>query len=855
MKKEITIALLFIFILPIVIAETESPVGTFNVGNSAPPAPSSWTPETTHNKSQIFSWTEGSDVNGDPISTYICISADTDDDSCDVVNTGPDADPQYAFTQLESNWDYTWGTASRNYYVKLVPNDGTTNGTANTSISFTLTDALPTISGQTSDASNDGDKDVGETITFSMSSHSDTDSEDAHNLRVCSTNSIDTDGTCTADEYCNEHNSTYSDDSSLSCTYTAQQSDSTSNTAYFFVCDCPPDDNSCPGQCSSSYSHTFYVNHAPSASSVEISPSTPSSSQDLTCTYSFSDSDTDSEGSSTFRWYKDGVLQGGITTVTIDSSNTAADEEWICEITPKDQHGLAGTAVNSSSVTITNSAPSISGFEVQDGASSWDSAGTPDTHDSTPNLRWATFDNDGDDVTTHICIATSSGKRDSNNCDAYSSTSSSDDVSAVSGIFHSGTSRTYYLRLTPDDGSENGTPLDTSFNLINSIPSTPSSLSPLSTHNPTPTLSWTATDADDGTDDHWPADSLTYHIRVGTSYGDGTYESNDNADKAGETVDSAIPWGTPSGDYANNTVYASIWTTDGNTGGTSDYYNTTLTLYDSLPDITDISMTDNGGAYSSCTSSSCALTPIEHSNAAVAVKVTAEDADNDCDTSSTAYIYLCLDTGSCFPSTADYSWELDSIERSGSECTYTFSANKTDGPEFFQSPNSDYKIYANVSSQAGQRLADPEIGSSWEFGTVKAVDYPSIITLGDGSPSLGQWNDGTSLATMTNWGNDNLNIQWNISDPTSGTDTWTLNGTDMQIDDDNSYSSESGTIAPVYLDSTQRTFEPASGLQVCSSSSCDNPALDETLDTYYHIAPPFGLQAGTYNATITITIS
>jgi hypothetical protein len=109
---------------------------------------------------------------------------------------------------------------------------------------------------------------------------------------------------------------------------------------------------------------------------------------------------------------------------------------------------------------------------------------------------------------------------------------------------------------------------------------------------------------------------------------------------------------------------------------------------------------------------------------------------------------------------------------------------------------------------------------------------------------------------MTNYGNDNLNLQWNATDPDSGADTWTLNGTDFQIDDDNSQSSEaSGYLSPVYLNGTTNTFEPGTGLEVCSSAACNDASLNETLDTYYHIAPPFGLLAGTYNSTITITIS
>ncbi|MBW2965823.1 hypothetical protein KY342_01825 [Candidatus Woesearchaeota archaeon] len=866
LKRGIVLVSIIVFslLIPFIFAETETPIGTFTVGNAAPNAPYNWNPTTTHNKSENFTWTEGSDDNGDPVSNYVCISADTDDDSCDVVATGLLADPYYNFTQSESNWDYTWGTASRNYYVKLTPNDGTENGTVNDTISFTLTDALPTITGQTSDASSDGDKDVGETITFSMTSHGDTDANDNHSVRICITDSINTSGECPGGEYCNEHNSTYSDDASLACTYTAQQSDGSSNTAYFFVCDCPPNDNTCPGQCSASSSHTFYVNHAPSASSVDILPNAPSSAQDLNCSYTFSDTDGDSEGSSTYKWFNwtgSAWNDVGINSKILGAGNTSNGETWMCEVTPIDEHAFAGSAVNSTNETMGNAAPDQpTTFTIQDGASSFDSSSL-DTHDVTPNINWSTFDNDGDPVTTYVCIATSGANRDANNCDLNYTETTTDSVTAVSGLSYSGTSVTYYIRLTPNDGSENGTALDTQFDILNAFPNTPSGLSPTITHNQTPSLSWTATDPDDGSVDGWPADTLTHYIRVGTSYGDATYEDNTDANNAGEVVDNPIPWGSPSGDYANNTVYSSIWSTDGN-GGTSAYYNTTIVLYDYLPNITNVQMTDDGSAYSSCTSASCALSPIEHTNSTVAVEITATDTDNDCDVggNSAAYMHLCIFTsGTCDETAYNYSWQVDSVARSGSTCTYTFSTNKTASdstPEFFRLPNSSYKLHVNVSSQGGERSSDAEQDANWTFGTLKAIDYPTVVTLGDGSPTLGQWNNGTNLSTMTNWGNDNLNIQWNMSDPDSGSDTWTLNGTDVQIDDDTGLTTEtSGYLSPVNINSTQNTFEPGTGLEVCSSASCDDASLNETLATYYHISPPLGLLAGVYNSTITIQIS
>lgn len=860
-KRALITILLFLVLACFVLAETETPIGTFNVGNTPPPTPTNWTPTDTHNKSQIFTWSEGTDDNGDPISTYICITNDTDTDSCSVVNTGPNATPQYAFQQTEPNWDFDWGTASRNYYVKLTPYDGIENGTPNNTISFTLTDYLPVVSGQTSDASNDGDKDVGETITF-QTSYTDNESDPVL-IRVCTTNSINTDGTCTASQYCG--NATYSTNTPRTCTYTAQQTDSTSNTAYFFVCDCAPNDNTCPSQCSSSASHTFYVNHAPNATNVDVIPDNPKTTNDLTCNYTFSDSDGDSD-SSTFRWfnYSGGSwIDTGLTTQTISSSNTNKGETWKCEVTPKDEHNFEGTSVNSTNETIQNTPPNQpNNFRVQDGAASYDSTHPIDTHDSTPYIDWNATDDDDDTITMYICVASTAAKRDADDCHISLNTTTNSNFT-LSELAYNGTSEDYFLRLTPNDGTVNGTSLDTNFSLINSIPNQPSALSPNTTHNQTPTLSWTATDDDDGSVDHWPADSLTYHIKVGTSYGDGTYEDNNNADKTAETVDNPIPWGTPGPVWANNTVYASIWTTDGHTGGTSPFYNTTLILYDFLPDIMDVEMTNIGSSYSSCgvNALECALYPVEHSNTTVAVRITANDTDDDCDVggNSQAYIDLCLNTTTCDPTTGDYDWQVDNIQRTGSTCTYTFTTNKTasDGtPEFFRLPNSSYKLYANVSSQAGQRTTDNERILNWTYGTLKAIDYPPNVTLGGGNPTLGQWNNGTDLALMTNWGNDNLNLQWNTTDPTNGVDTWDLNGSDMQIDDDNVYNDEtSGYLSPVFLNGTSNIFEPGTGLEVCSAFDCNDPNLNETLDTYYHINPPLGLSSGTYNSTITITIS
>ena len=266
-----------ILLTSLVYAATTTPLGVFNISNVLPNAAYNWTPNTTHYKNQNFTWSQPIDANGDNLTTYLCITNDTDTNSCSVLDLQRGVGVYwYAFNQSENFWDYAiFGTSSRNYYVKLTPNDGIGNGTTNDTIYFTLTDAIPTVTGQTSNASAQGNKKVGDSIAFYLTSHADTDTDDNHSLRLCKTNSINTSGACPGGEYCNAYGTTFSNATDLSCTYVAQQSDNTSNSAYFFICDCPPYDLTCPGQCSSAYTTTFYVNHMPNVTNVDINQIIP----------------------------------------------------------------------------------------------------------------------------------------------------------------------------------------------------------------------------------------------------------------------------------------------------------------------------------------------------------------------------------------------------------------------------------------------------------------------------------------------------------------------------------------------------------------------------------------------------
>ncbi len=743
--------------------------------------------------------------------------------------------------------------------VKVQDSHGFSDDDFVASGNYTVQNSAPTGASAATDASSACAKNVGETATFTVD-YNDIDQADHEDEPVrifvcrsspCTPSSANIGGTCDGSQSTN-------DGSTISCTYTLQQSDPSSATWYVAACD---DNDTCTED-----SVTVYVNHAPSASGVFITPSLPLSNESLTCNYTFSDSDGGSDMSS-FKWW---VNQGSGWQLTayvgqvLPPSQTSKGEQWLCSVVPRDQCSLEGDAVNSSSpVTIQNVQPSKPyNFMVRDGASSWDNTTVIDTHDQFADLNWTTYDYDGDIVTTYICITDVQSNLDSWTCN-YSGTTTTNHVDDVTGLDYSGASHTYYVRLVPNDGSVNGTYLDAQFNLINSVPNTPSSLSPLSYHTQTPTFSWTATDPDDGSVDHWPADTVTSHIRVGDSCGASDYHSNDNANAGGETVAASIPWGTPGTKWANKSVCVRLWATDGHTDGRSGNYSQLTTLYDFLPDITNIELANSGATYSSCTTASCILNPVMGMNTTVAVRVTAVDTDNDCETAGKAYLHLCLVNGSapCDESNnAEYVWQINHIERTGSTCTFTFAPNKSasDGtPEFFRLPNPAYKLYVNVTSQAGKRTSDPQASATWQYGALSAVNYPDLVQLGDSHIDLGVWNNGTSLAVMTNWGNTVLDLQWNSSNPTNGVDTWMLNGHDMQIDDDNIYNGgeATGIIAPVYLNGSLKTFEPGNGLQVCVSSACNDPTLNETLNTYFHIKPPVGLSKGVYNSTIYIVIT
>jgi hypothetical protein len=84
------------------------------------------------------------------------------------------------------------------------------------------------------------------------------------------------------------------------------------------------------------------LNAAPVTSNLIISPSSPSSIDDLTASYNYFDADSDPESGTEIIWFKNGVLQAALNdTLVVSSSYTADGENWNFQVLPFDgtDHG------------------------------------------------------------------------------------------------------------------------------------------------------------------------------------------------------------------------------------------------------------------------------------------------------------------------------------------------------------------------------------------------------------------------------------------------------------------------------------------------------------------------------------
>jgi hypothetical protein len=100
---------------------------------------------------------------------------------------------------------------------------------------------------------------------------------------------------------------------------------------------------------------------------LDITPSSPQTHQPLTANYVWADADEsagDTEGTPKIRWYKNGALQPLLNDLlTVLPGNTSKGENWYFTIEPYDGTDF-GPLQQSSSITIANTAPTVSGLAI-----------------------------------------------------------------------------------------------------------------------------------------------------------------------------------------------------------------------------------------------------------------------------------------------------------------------------------------------------------------------------------------------------------------------------------------------------------------------------------------------------------
>ena len=130
-------------------------------------------------------------------------------------------------------------------------------------------------------------------------------------------------------------------------------------------------------------------NNPPTASNVQISPSSPTSSDDIILTYIFSDQDSgDAESGTIIHWSRNGAHQSQFDgLMTISSTSLLKGDSWHASVTPSDGEDF-GATMNSNTITVLNSLPSISSATI--------SPPNPTVDDDLTASISGQTDNDGD---------------------------------------------------------------------------------------------------------------------------------------------------------------------------------------------------------------------------------------------------------------------------------------------------------------------------------------------------------------------------------------------------------------------------------------------------------------------------
>jgi hypothetical protein len=251
------------------------------------------------------------------------------------------------------------------------------------------------------------------------------------------------------------------------------------------------------------------------------------------------------------------------------------------------------------------------------------------------------------------------------------------------------------------------------------------------------------------------------------------------------------------------------------------------------------------------------IDPVEESTKDVAIKVTIEDANGNCNqfTSDNGTAYLCSGVVTCDSTTANHTISLVYNTTDGQWGTgnkYCNMSGTVEPVEFYEL-NGTWTVNVTVTDGI---VNSTHLTENWTYGELAAFSYASGGTVNMGTLTLDSWNNGTGQQEMKNTGNIILDLAWNATNFTGQTfgDTLNISGSNYIIDDDDLSPDDTDSLPQVFINdnhNTQVAFVPDAGLLRCDSVACSN--TNATMQIYWHLYVPSGLLADTYQNSIEVT--
>ncbi len=305
------------------------------------------------------------------------------------------------------------------------------------------------------------------------------------------------------------------------------------------------------------------LNQLPIVSSFSLTPSSPATNNDLTCTFTTTDGDVNDSLTANITWYKNNAVYSSLTqSITngtqassiLDSSNTLKNEEWNCTVFPND--GTVNGDQNSSSLTIQNTLPSIPAIP----------------NKSTDSSVYWSYDANASDIDVDEGIDTLTWNINNSMLDINSATGLISDTASDED------EGTYTINVTVSDGTDEDSTTFTYTIIANRAPN-------VTSINLTPTQPYTTNDLNCS---FIANDDRLSQLSVNISwYKDNIVNTNSNISVINGSLTSNI---LGSGNTTKNEEWnCTIIPYDNNRYG--EQISTTVTIQNSLPTAPDINLT------------------------------------------------------------------------------------------------------------------------------------------------------------------------------------------------------------------------------------------------------------------------